>query len=77
MPEVDAFSLAVARILKDAKDRSRYSVRSLAEESGLAKNTVQTYLAGTTVMRVPDFVRLCGLLGMNPKDVIERAQDSL
>lgn len=73
----DDFSRAIARRLKTAKDASRYTVRSLAEAAGMAPKTVQAYLSGQTPMRIPDFVRLCGLLGLDPRDVMTEVEQLL
>jgi transcriptional regulator with XRE-family HTH domain len=73
----DDYSRALARRLMRAKDESQYTVRSLAEASDLAPKTIQAYLSGKTPMRVPDFIRLCGLLGMDPRDVMTEVSNSL
>lgn len=71
------FSRAIARRLKKAREDSPYTVRALAEAAGIAPKTLQDYLHGRVPMRIPEWVRLCGLLGIDPKDLIEEVEQLL
>lgn len=78
MPEdVDDLTRAVARILKDAKNRSPYSLTSLGDASGLGRATVQRYLDGERSIRIPEFYALCRVLNLDPKTVLDDAESSL
>lgn len=70
---VDPVTAAIARRLKAAKDASPYTVRSLANESGLGQSTIQRYLDGTRDMRVPDLYLLCRILGIDPVQLVDDA----
>ena len=75
-PDV-AFTRALATSLRAAKERSPYSIRSLAAQAGVGTSTVQRYLNGSREIPVPALRRMARLLGTTAGALMDEAEQSL
>ena len=73
----DAFSQAVAAELRAERGRRQMTLAALVQASGLSKSGLLNYLNGARDIPVPALVDLCAALGVDPRVIFERAQDSL
>lgn len=72
--QVQAFGSAVARILREERERQGLSMNAVAERSGLSPQMVSYVERGMRAPTLESFFRLCHALSIDPSDVIMRAQ---
>lgn len=73
----DTFNAAVAAELRAERGRKKITFDDLAAASGLSKSAVLNYLNNKRDIPTPAFVELCGALGVAPRVIFERAEESL
>ena len=70
------FAAAVAGELRAERARQDITWDALVEATGISKSSVLRYLKGTRDIPLPEYVALCGALGLSPTEVFERAEES-
>jgi transcriptional regulator with XRE-family HTH domain len=68
------FSQAVAAELRAERGRTKQTVASIVEATGLSKSAVLHYLNGKRDIPTQTFANLCLALGVSPVVIFERAQ---
>lgn len=71
------FSQAVAAELRAERGRTKQTVASVVEATGLSKSAVLHYLNGQRDIPTQAFVELCRALGVSPILIFERAETAL
>lgn len=75
---MDDFTLAVARILKDAQTREgQPTYDEIAERTKLGRATVARTLNGQRDITMRYLRELCSVLGLDPAKVLDEANRSL
>jgi transcriptional regulator with XRE-family HTH domain len=72
--EVDPVTTHVARLLREAKDRSGLSYTELHDRTSLSRSAIQNYLDGSRSPLIRDLVRLCAALGVSAGDLLDAAE---
>lgn len=73
----DLFNAAVAAELRAERARKGITINALADNSGLAKSSVQRYLSGERDIPVPSLIDLCKVLSVDPRVIFERAEQTI
>ncbi len=73
----DAFNSAVAAELRAERGRKKVTIDSLVNLTGLSKSAVMNYMNGKRDIPTPAFVELCRALGISPRLVFERAEETI
>lgn len=73
----DEFNAAVAAELRAERGRNKVTVDALATAAGLSKSAVLNYLNNKRDIPTTAFVEMCRALGVSPKVLFERAEQSL
>lgn len=73
----DAFNAAVAAELRAERGRNKVTIDKLVAATGLSKSAVMNYLNNKRDIPTPAFVELCRALGISPRLVFERAEQSI
>lgn len=75
--DVGDFSHAVSAELRAAIARANYTVRAFAREHALPLSTLHKTLRAERVVDVEDLAQICQALGIDPSDIVERAEIEL
>ena len=67
----------VARALKARKDALGISFSAIAEDTGLARSTIELYLYGKRSPVIRDLYAICAALNCDPRDVLAEAEASV
>lgn len=73
----DDFNSAVAAELRAERARTGVTLVALVEGSGIAQSSVQRYLGGKRDIPIAALYDLCKVLGVDPRVIFERAQQSI
>ncbi len=73
----DSFNAAVAAELRAERGRTMITIDALVENTGLSKSAVLNYLNNKRDIPTPAFVELCRALGISPRVIFERAEESV
>lgn len=73
----EAFNAAVAAELRAERARTGVTLAELVEGSGIAQSSVQRYLGGKRDIPLTALYDMCTVLGIDPRVIFERAQDSV
>jgi transcriptional regulator with XRE-family HTH domain len=72
-----AFNLAVAAELRAERARTKQTVASVVDATGLSKASVLRYLDGERDIPTTAFVAICRALGVSPTVLFERAEHAV
>lgn len=73
----DPFTRALAEAIRDAKDRTPHTVRSLKAETGLGQSTIQRYLDGEREIPVPALRKIAAALNTTAVALMDEAEERL
>ncbi len=73
----DNFNAAVAAELRGERAKARITIDALVASTGYAKTTVLNYLNGKRDIPLPALAELCRALGVDPRTIFERAEQSV
>lgn len=73
----EAFNTAVAAELRAERGRKQITIDSLTTATELSKSAVLNYLNGKRDIPTPAFVELCRALGVSPRLIFERAEETV
>lgn len=73
----DAFTNALARVLRHELLDARMTKKALAEETTIGLRTLDRYMDGSRAIPMDSFWRICKALGVPAADVFEQAERAL
>lgn len=73
----DQFNSAVAAELRAERGRKQVTIDALVNLTGLSKSAVLNYMNGKRDIPTPAFVELCRALGVSPRLIFERAEETV
>ena len=71
------YAQAIATELRAQRGRTRQTVASLVDDTGLSKSAVLNYLNGHRDIPLSVLAKLCRALDMEPTEVVRRAEELL
>ena len=76
-PTADDYRHAVAAQLRADRKRTQLLIEDLADDTGLSKSSVMSYLNAKRDMPMKALVKICASLGVRPETVFAKARASV
>ena len=67
----------IADLLRVAAFQRRITQGAIAKSANLSRSAVSEYLNGHTAIPLSAYLDLCAALGINPNDLLDKAQSAL